>query len=376
MKSPELAAGSSSSPHNEEFPSPQSDEAIPAAAAIPAAEPVERGRFVLHLHNRDDDGEDSGVDGNVSVNNDDNNNSSNGSTAITAPDSPKSFNSDEIFEDVECGEEQISDADLERLLGPPPLLRRTSGENDAIPHSLETDCNDDDSDDTRRKRPKKALCSCCPNVVRRGPCRMLLTMTGRDGSVPTTRVGNMIVVFPKCFQNMGFGIMGPHWFGPVVCVVLLTIATSHFAPTAYRNIGPLSSLMCILFYIIGIVSLCIVSCSDPGVVKPGGGPEGRGRNGYAGVPTMNGSAGRGWRYCDLCSLNQPPDAVHCPECNVCIEGYDHHCPWMGTCIGKKNFTSFMAFNLSWLFYLLYAIIWVSFFGAAFSDIVVDSSDDG
>lgn len=56
-----------------------------------------------------------------------------------------------------------------------------------------------------------------------------------------------------------------------------------------------------------LVSLLIVSCSDPGVVRTGGGLDGAtaaggggaGKNGYAGVPTSV-SAGRGWRYCDLC----------------------------------------------------------------------------
>jgi len=79
------------------------------------------------------------------------------------------------------------------------------------------------------------------------------------------------------------------------------------------------------------------------------------------------------------SVYQPPDAVHCPECNVCVEGYDHHCPWMGTCIGKKNFTSFMVFNLTWLFYLLYAIIWVTLFGNSFygtGAMIEDSGSSG
>ena len=65
------------------------------------------------------------------------------------------------------------------------------------------------------------------------------------------------------------------------------------------------------------------------------------------------------------SVYQPPNAVHCPECDVCVEGYDHHCPWMGTCIGSRNYTPFLVFNLTWLFYLLYAILWVSFVGGRF-----------
>jgi hypothetical protein len=63
------------------------------------------------------------------------------------------------------------------------------------------------------------------------------------------------------------------------------------------------------------------------------------------------------------SVYQPPGAVHCPDCNVCIQGFDHHCPWMGTCIGEKNYKAFLAFNLTWLMYLFYAIVWVLNVGA-------------
>lgn len=44
-----------------------------------------------------------------------------------------------------------------------------------------------------------------------------------------------------------------------------------------------------------------------------------------------------YRFRDQCQVWQPPDGVHCPECNVCVAGYNHHCVWMGTCIGKKNY---------------------------------------
>jgi len=32
---------------------------------------------------------------------------------------------------------------------------------------------------------------------------------------------------------------------------------------------------------------------------------------------------------------------HCVDCNVCVEGYDHHCPVSGKCIGKGNWYCFI-----------------------------------
>jgi len=281
---------------------------------------VERGRFVLHLHDRDEDTDDEAEDDNssiasVGINDAIENGNNTNDKSNDAPDSPKSFNSDEIFDDVEQDDTNniIPDQDLERLLGPIPS-RRSSNHSDEkhnnninnnntnTKSSLEVDSIDSSEGSSRRhkKTNRKGLCPCCPNVVRRGPWQCLAAIVGGGNeNVPSMRVGNMIMVLPSCVSRWGFGIMGPHWFGPVACLLLLTIATIHFAPKAYHHIGPISGIICLLFYVHGVVSLCIVTCSDPGVVKSGTG-AGVGGGGYAGLPRVDVSAGRGWRYCDLC----------------------------------------------------------------------------
>ena len=200
MNPVEIAAGINLNDNSS--PSPQTDAAIPTVipAAIPAAEPVERGRFVLHLHNRDDDS----AGGNHSADGCDDDDDG----APDSPVSPKSFDSDEIFEDVPRVGERTSDRDLESLLGPLPSRRPCN----ATPSTLETDRHgNDDGGDPRRRGPRKSTCPCCPNALRRGPCHALAAVMGKDGSAPSTRVGNMIVVLPKCFNRAGFGIIGPHW---------------------------------------------------------------------------------------------------------------------------------------------------------------------
>lgn len=35
-------------------------------------------------------------------------------------------------------------------------------------------------------------------------------------------------------------------------------------------------------------------------------------------------------FCEVCEVYQPDEMRihHCHDCNYCIEGMDHHCPWM------------------------------------------------
>ena len=171
---------------------------------------------------------------------------------------------------------------------------------------------------------------------------------------PNRKVGNNKFI---CNNKL---IVGNKYYHMILSSILISIPTIVFISIMIKINTPSTialSITTIIIYIPIIIFLFMGGCSDPGLVER--------NNEYAfydnrkSVIKLNIKGHMiNLNYCYTCFHFRPPRTSHCAECDNCVEKFDHHCLWMGTCVGKRNYKYF--------FYLVLTVSILCFISACSS----------
>ena len=157
------------------------------------------------------------------------------------------------------------------------------------------------------------------------------------------KIGNTFCFFGDKFGNPKI-LIGPHWPMYICFCSFMTFCFIMLFHSIWNMLNLFLKISGLINFLLFFFTYTYIFLANPG------------------MPTINENSIIGkprdkYKYCNECKIwvSNQPTTEHCFECNICVEGYDHHCPWTGKCIGKRNICFFYIFITSILFSFAYFV---------------------
>ena len=180
-------------------------------------------------------------------------------------------------------------------------------------------------------------------------------------------VGNCVLLYGK--KNSRFpmqAFVGPEWPCMLFTTSLIVVPSYFWLVNVAAKWHPAVLVFGILTTMALLTAYLLTACTDPGIVwlEPETDADGinlatQGKSREEKLEAGSSSTIKDIKtrmiMCGSCQLERPVTAKHCYECGVCVDDLDHHCPWTGKCIAKKNLTTFYAFLWSLSLHLLFVV---------------------
>ena len=167
----------------------------------------------------------------------------------------------------------------------------------------------------------------------------------------------------NCYSFLGnkngdpYIIIGPNWNMYVMFAGGITIFFIFLFVKFGNYLSKINKILGVIFYLIYYISYTYTFMINPGYPKNDN-------------DSQNGEPRNKFNYCDVCMIwtNKEKKVRHCNECDICIEGNDHHCPWTSKCVGKNNLISFYIFVGSSITVIFYGLLSFSYINSLLTEI--------
>ncbi|KAF3642250.1 Protein S-acyltransferase 24 [Capsicum annuum] len=168
-------------------------------------------------------------------------------------------------------------------------------------------------------------------------------------------LGNARRLYDKrCDGTTQLGKLSKLGLAPILCCTIFILLTTYIHAVIMASTlpkltaaGALFAWSGVLLASAGLVTFYRCSRKDPGFIRRS--PRDS-QNSKDDEPLLKMEmnhpallAGNWSQLCSTCKIVRPLRAKHCSTCDRCVEQFDHHCPWVSNCIGKKNKWDFFIF---------------------------------